>query len=222
VSRHRHVARRQGVVYGPVRPAQPAGAGVVGRLLGGLLVVGAFALLAAGTYAFLGRPPAPPSASPTSVAASPTASPTTSPTTGPTAPPTPTNTLPPSPSPSPFLIEVRQGPGAITFGTKYNPKTLRILDPQTTFPLTGRLVWSAQLTEAAGAPELTVVINAYDPLTGSETLSWEQTRPVENQQATIFLRRLAVERLVSAPGIYVMRYLRGDILLAEGYFEVVE
>ena len=212
------------MIYGPVHAAEPSvGAGVVGRLLGALVIVGSFGLLAAGTYAFLGRAPEPTaSPSPTAAAASPTATPSQSPTLGPTPSLTATATLPPSPSPTPFAVEVRQGPGAITFGTQYNETTLRISDPHTTFPPNGRFVWSAQLTEAAGAPELRVTVSAFDPGSGSETLVDESIVQVDNQQATIFLRRPLMQRLVDGPGIYVVRYLRGDILLAEGYFRVAE
>jgi hypothetical protein len=228
VRRYRRQPRRQGVVYGSVRPLeQDGGAGTIGRLLGAAVIVGAVGLLAAGAWVFLGRPSAvTPTPSPTSVPPSPSASPSASgsPTIGPSPSPTATATLPatPSPSPSPFTIEVREGPGAITFGTEYNENSLRITDPHTTFPPTGRFVWSAELTEAAGAPELTYRVLAYDPSTGSETLITEQTFEVKNQQATIFLRRQPMGRVVPGPGIYVLRYLRGDILLAEGYFEVAD
>jgi len=225
VRRYRRAPRRQGVVYGSVRSVErDGGAGAIGRLLGALVIVGAVGLLAAGAYAFLGRPAAaPPSASPTA-GASPTASTSPSPpppTASPTASPTATATLPPSPSPSPFTIEVREGPGAITFGTEFNANTLRITDPHTAFPPTGRFVWSAELTEAAGAPALTYRLHAYDPATDTETLVSETVVEVDNQNATIFLRRQPMGRLVPGPGIYVLRYFRDDILLAEGYFEVV-
>lgn len=217
------------MIYGPVRPAEPnAGAGILGRLLGAGVIVGAFVLLGAGAYAILGRAPAPtPSPSPTAAAASP--SPTATPTLPPTLPPTPslaptpTTTLPPSPSPSgTFALEVRQGPGVITFGTQFNADTLRITDPHTAFPPTGRFVWSAQLTEAAGAPQLTIRLSAFDPATGIETPVSETIDQVDNQQSVIFLRRPLMQRLVDEPGIYVLRYLRGEVLLAEGYFRVTE
>lgn len=225
--RYRRAPRRQGVVYGPPRPLGANGdAGIFGRLLGPVVIVGAFALLAVAAWAYVGRG-APPLASPepTDVAAlspTPTASPTATPSPSPLPTPTSTPTLPasPSPSPTPFSIEVREGPGAITFGTQYRSNTLRIVDPRTTFPLRGRFYWSAQLTETAGAPELRITVNEYDPASGTETLVNEQIWEVENRRATIFLRRHRMPRLVDGPGIYVVRYFRGDILLAEGYFRV--
>jgi hypothetical protein len=221
--RYRRPPRRQGVVYGPPRRfGDSRGESVVGRLLGPVVIVGAFGLLAVAAWTFAGRGSSPAvSPTPTTQAvASPTASPspTRSPTAVPSSSPTPTATLPASPSPTPLTIEVREGPGAITFGTQFDPNTLRIVDATTTFPARGRFYWSAQLAEAAGAPELLITVSAYDPATGAETPVSEESWPVENQQATIFLRRLQMQRLVDGPGVYVVRYMRGDILLAEGFF----
>lgn len=227
--RYRRAPRRQGVVYGSPRAAHTGGEGsFVGRLLGPIVIVIAFGLLAAGAWAFMGRGgPSSTGPSPTGGAvASPTlsATPSLSPTPTALATATPIATLPPSPSPSPspteFAIEVREGPGSIQFGTSFNQNTLRINDPRTTFPPSGRLFWSAQLTEAPGVPSLLITVSRYDPATGSETLVREETWEVQNERATIFLRRQRVPQLIDGPGIYVVRYLREDILLAEGYFRI--
>lgn len=221
MKRYRRAARRQGVVYGPPRAAGPnPEADAVARVLGPLVVIGAVGLLAIGSWAVLGRGGAP-GASPTAVAVSPSPSPSPSNTaTATLVLPTATATLPPSPSPTEFAIEVREGPGAITFGTEWDEDTLRVTDARTTFPPRGRFVWSAELTEAAGAPELQVTISSYDPDDGAETVIAQSVTEVENQSATLFLRRQPMQRLVDEPGIYVVRYFRGDILLAEGYFQV--
>jgi hypothetical protein len=230
VTRYRRAPRRQGVIYGPVlgrdRGHPPT---AVGRLAGLLVVVGALALMAGLTFTFLGRGGAPaPGAipSPTGVAAvSPSPSPTLLPSPSPTLPPLPTPelTLPPTPEPTatPLELAVREGPGAITFGTKHD-RQLRITDPTVTFPRRGEMIWSAELTEAAGTSLLQIDIGRVDPEDGSEVIISTLDQQVENPNHVHFLRRWRIQRLVDAPGIYVVRYLRDGRLLSEGYFQVEE
>jgi hypothetical protein len=230
VTRYRRTPRRQGVVYGPVLgrgQGQPPT--IAGRLVGAVVVLGALGLMAGVTLIFLGRDePTVPAASPTPTAAAvasptPAAPPTLAPTLSPTLPPTPALTLPPTPEPTstPVVVEVREGPGAITFGTEHD-SDLRITDPRTTFPSRGRMAWSAELTEAAGAPLLQIDIGRVDPDDGSEVIISTLEQEVENQNAIRFLRRWRIQRLVDEPGIYVVRYLRDGRLLSEGYFQVEE
>lgn len=223
--RARRSPRRPGVYYGSPRTySERSEASLFGRLLGPVLIVGAFALLAGGAWAFVGRGGAPAvSPTPTLGAIStptPTASPSPAPTGTPVASPTPEPTLPPSPSPTEFAIEVREGPGAVTFGRSFDEETLRITDPATTFPRRGRFYWSAQLTEGAGAPQLRITLSQLDIEAGTEALVSEEAWEVDNERATIFLRQQRLRRFVEGPGVYVVRYFRGDILLAEGYFRI--
>jgi len=128
--------------------------------------------------------------------------------------------LRPAASPTPLEIEVVEGPGAITFGTE-NDSDLFITDPQTDFPPRGRFAWSAYLTEPAGAPVLSVDIVRINPADGSEVVISTLEQEVSNQNAVRFLRRFRVQRLVDAPGVYAVRYIRDGVLLAEGHFRVL-
>jgi hypothetical protein len=206
---------------------------MLSRLIGAVVVIGALALMAGLTFSFLGRSGPEPEASPTPTAAaavspspSPTGpSPTGPPTPGPTLPPTPTPvlTLPPTPEPSPtsLEIEVREGPGAITFGTE-NDSNLRITDPTVTFPSRGQMAWSAELIEPAGVALLQIDIGRVDPDDGSEEIISTLEQEVTNPNHVRFLRRWRIQRLVDSPGIYVVRYLRNGQLMSEGYFRVEE
>ncbi|CAN5679330.1 hypothetical protein BH23CHL7_BH23CHL7_24420 [soil metagenome] len=201
---------------------------MLSRLVGAVVVIGALALMAGLTFSFLGQSGPEPEASPTPTAAaavSPSPSPTSAPTPGPTLPPTPTPTLtlPPTsePSPTPLEIEVREGPGAITFGTE-NDRDLRITDPSVTFPSRGRMAWSAELTEPAGVELLQIDIGRVDADDGSEEIISTLEQEVDNPNHIRFLRRWRIQRLVDSPGIYVVRYLRDGQLMSEGYFRVEE
>jgi hypothetical protein len=204
----------------------------LGRLLGGFVVVGALLLMGAATFMFLGGSrPTPPVTSPSPTAigiASPTPEATpTLPATPVPALPTPTPlatpdiTLPPTPEPSPVQVEVREGPGYVTFGSGWT-RGLVLQDVSATFTPGGRLAWSAVLTEPAGAPALDVVLGRIDPATGEvEQVTWEERYEMQNQSSERILRRLPINRITDGPGIYVMRYLRNGELLSEGYFELV-
>jgi hypothetical protein len=239
VTRLRRPPRRQGVVYGPIQNREGYEASsLIGRILGMLVVAAAVGVLAVGSLTFLGGQgggtAGPTTGSPTPTAAAAESLPPTPPPAPPTAPPatapptevptlTPTVTEAPSPAATaeatPPGLEVREGPGFVTFGTANN-SALRITDARTSFGLSERITWSAHLTETVNSVDVRIETYKRDPATGSEELVVrEEVRPRVNG-AQIFLRRLRPDRALDGPGTYVVRYLRGDTVMAEGSFEV--
>lgn len=223
--------RRQGVVYGPVRqdgPRSSAGS-VLGRILGLVVLVAATGLLVAGAIAFVGGRNPTPSPRQTVVALNPSLLPSLSPlpTTIPTSAPSPTDDGPsPSasgsngPGPTPPLIGV--GPGFVTFGTKVD-RELKINDPRTEFSEDERITWSAYLTEPADPSALRMlVLKSEEAAPGGERLIADELVESSFSPAQIYTRKIRAERLLDGPGIYIVRYLRGERLLAEGLFLVTE
>jgi hypothetical protein len=221
VARNRR-PRHQGVVYGPVRPRQPGPeGGLLGRILGMLVVLGAVAVLGVAALNFVGSDRPGPGATPTSGAFSPSPSISPSPSPSPTPPPTPPPTPSPSPAPTPFAVSVQEGPGYVTFGTEAD-SDLRIVDPRAVFELGERLTLSAQLLEPAGSSELDIEVHKYDPATDSEELVAEFDVTPRVSSASTFMRRLRTDRALDGAGFYVVRYVRGTDVLSEGWFEVTE
>lgn len=185
-----------------------------------LVVMGAVAVLGLGAFAFIGGN-AGPGASPTptsgarvsplpSITASPV--PTSSPTVS--ASPTPS----PSPEPTPFQPTVQEGPGFVTFGSEADG-SLRIIDPRATFELGERIVVSAELLEPADPSEISVDVYKFDPASLTEELVRQFDVRARVDSAQRLLRRLRTNRL-DGPGFYLVRYVRGEQVLAEGSFEV--
>jgi hypothetical protein len=234
--------RRQGVVYGPVQAREGYEASsLIGRILGMLVVAAAVGVLAVGALTFLGDganvggpavtsptptalavdspPPSPPPAAPT---APPTPQPATvPPAETPTAMPSPVDgaSPPPEATAAPVGLDVREGPGYVTFGTQNN-SNLRITDAGTSFGPSQRITWSAHLTERANSADLRIETSKVDPETGAEEVVLEEEVRPRVSGAQIFLRRLRPDRVLDGPGVYVVRYLRGDTVMAEGSFEV--
>ncbi len=225
--------RRQGVVYGPARPSTPGSGGgaILGRILGLFVLVAAVALLGVGVFTFLGGDASPtPLRTPIARAStSPSASdlPTSMPTgtaLTPTQPPpssSPSVSTDPgvTPSPSPPLIQV--GPGFVTFGTRADNE-LNIVDPRTSFTSDERVTWSAYLIEPVDATQIRVLVIKDDPAApgGERLINDEAATPATTAQ--IFVRRIRPPRFLEGPGFYTVRYVRGERLLAEGYFVVAE
>lgn len=204
---------------------RPADGGFLGRLLGMLVVLGAVAVLGVGALTFVGGNSPSPGPSPTVpagalVSPSPVASPSPAPST-PTPVPSPSPEPSPSPSPSPFTVEVMEGPGYVTFGTNANSQ-LRITDPRTTFELGERMTISAQLTEPAASADMIIHFYRYDLESGEEELITEQQVRPRVPSASVFSRRVNTDNIFDAPGIYVMRYLRGNEVMSEGWFELTD
>lgn len=227
VTRYRRTPRRQGVVYGPPIGRDSERPTIAGRLLGAAVVLGALALMAGVTFTFLGRAEQAPVASPsptTFAAISPTpAAPTPLPPPLPTPlPPTPTPEPSPTaePSPTTSVVEVVEGPGAVTFGRRANNE-MRIPDPIVIFTNRGRIAWSAELIEPAGEEELTLEIARFDPDTGEEDIVTSSDNDYD-EDTIVILRRGRIPRVFEGPGIYVVRYLRDDAVLAQGYLQIEE
>jgi hypothetical protein len=222
--------RRQGVVYGPVRPPDSGrGSGaILGRLLGAFVVVLAVGVLGAGALAFMNgnqqpsRSPSPTAFAQASASLPPLA--TASP--GPiSASPTPSPTAVASPSPTADptqFAQIQIGPGFVTFGTQRNSQ-LRITDPQSTFSLSQRIRWSAHLTEPADSDDLRFHVAKLDPeAEGGERLIHDDEVQPDVDNVQIFARRFRASRYLEGAGVYVVRYLRGDEIMAEGSFLVEE
>lgn len=212
--------RRQGVIYGPPRPEPDEGANsaLIGRVLGIGMVALALAVLG-GAAVLFNRPPEPtptrrvgPTASPPAVAASgvPSAQPSSS-----------LATVAPTAVATPFEPTVQVGPGFVTFGTQFNPDGT-VSDPRTLFVPSDRIAWTAFLTEPTDTKDLTVRLYKLDPeVPGGERLLSEGEAKTRVGDRLHFTRSgVNPRRALDGPGIYLVRYLRSDIVLAEGYFEL--
>jgi len=228
-SNRRLPPRRQGIRYGPPREkARFSDNGVlIGRLLGLGILLLTIGVLAAGALAFMRDSPAA-TASPrrtTAVAASPAApSATPVPTLSPTA--TPASTAPPSGSPTPLPTNppplVQIGEGFVTFGTRAD-NSLHIVDPKSVFRLNERIVWSAFLSERADSLDLLVRISKMDStqIGGELVISESPVTPLV-RNAQIFQNRIRPGADLDGPGIYAVRYLRGEEIMSEGFLEITE
>ena len=114
---------------------------------------------------------------------------------------------------------MREGPGFVTFGTEADAR-LRVTDARTTFELDDRITWSAHLTEPTDSASLTVEIARIDPATGEEEAVREEDVRPRVASAQLFLRRIRPSEGLEGAGVYVVRYIRGEEVMAEGQFEV--
>lgn len=214
------VPRRQGVIYGPPR-FSPDGGGnsaLVGRVVG-LGFIGLALAVLVGAVVLVNRPPG---ATPTRQVG-PTASPVPSLT---SVAPSPTVSLvPASPSPaptaSPFLPMVQVGPGFVTFGTKLDHDRT-VADARATFVASDRLVWSGFLTEPADSADITVRLFKLDGTApdGERLLSEGGARPQGKAQDHYTRKDINPNKALDGPGVYLVRYLKGEQILSEGYFEL--
>ena len=213
------VPRRQGVIYGPPRPEPEEGANseLIGRVLGIGMVALALAVLAGGLVLF-NRPPGPTPTRLVGPTASPPASATALPSTQPTsALPTPI----PTPIATPFAPVVQVGPGFVTFGTEFDADG-NIADPRALFVPSDRLAWNGYLTEATDTADLIVRLYKIDDSVpgGLRLLSEGEARSRVGDRLHYTRSDLNPKRALDGPGVYLVRYLRTDIILAEGYFEL--
>ncbi|MEP7379731.1 MAG: hypothetical protein ABI725_09255 [Chloroflexota bacterium] len=214
------VPRRQGVIYGP--PRFPNGRGGNGALIGRILGIGMVALalaVLAGALVLVNRPPAPtPTRQVGPTASPPPQSPSAQPSA--TASVVPTGPVP-TPTASPFVATVQVGPGFVTFGTQLNPDQT-VADPRASFVPSDRLAWSGFLTEASDAADVTVRLFKLDDTApnGERLLSEGGARP--RLKASLHFSRKDINpgRALDGPGTYLVRYLKGEQVLAQGYFEL--
>ena len=108
----------------------------------------------------------------------------------------------------------------MTFGTRADDD-LNILDPRTSFTSEERIAWSAYLIDAVDSATVRALVIKADPeAPGGERLVVDEgVTPATTAQ--IFVRRIR-PRFLEGPGFYTVRYVRGERLLAEGYFVVAE
>ena len=226
----RQPPRRQGIRYGPPRErARFSDNGVlIGRLLGLVILLLTVGVLAAGALAFMRDSPAATASPPrtTFVPFSPSAAPSATPIATPLATATPAGSPVPSGTPTalptnpPPLVQI--GEGYVTFGTQADD-TLHIVDPKSVFKLNERIVWSAFLSERADSVDLLVRISKMDPtqIGGERVISDTPVTPLV-RNAQIFQNRIRPGQNLDGPGLYAVRYLRGEDVLAEGFLEITE
>ena len=129
----------------------------------------------------------------------------------------------PTPSPSQFAVTVEIGPGFVTFGTQLNPDRT-IADPRATFMVSDRISWSGQMTEAVDSADVTVRLFILDDSApnGERLLSEGAAQPKGTAQTFFTRDRLSPAHALDGPGIYLVRYVKGEQVLAEGYFQLGE
>lgn len=217
--------RRQGVVYGSVayRDQREPGS-VVGRLLGGLVVFGALAVLVIGALAVIGGDNEVQPTPTLAAAASPTPTASLLPTLQPTPTPTPSPLPLPSatPSPSPFAIELVEGPGKITFASDYSGNNLDLINPHVDFRMGEQLAWRANIGQPVGRVTVDFDVYRVDTTTMAETNVHSTSFVGTNPNARLYYAKAPVSREVDGPGIFVMRYSVNGSTISEGYFRVSE
>jgi len=117
---------------------------------------------------------------------------------------------------------VNIGEGYVTFGTRADD-SLHIVDPRSVFRLNERIVWSAFLAERADAVDLLVRISKIDSnaVGGERVISDAPVTPLV-RNAQIFQNRIRPGTNLDGPGLYSVRYLRGEEILSEGIVEITE
>jgi hypothetical protein len=188
----------------------------------GLGMVGLALAVLVGAVALINRPPAPTPTRQVGPTATPAAqSPSVAPSGQPSSSPGSTGSPSPAPSASPFVPTVQVGPGFVTFGTRLNAD-MTVADPRASFTPSDRIAWSAYLTAASDAADVTARLYKLDSAApnGERLLSEGGARP--NIKASDHFTRSGIRpgRDLDGPGIYLVRYLKGDAVLAEGYFEL--
>jgi hypothetical protein len=123
----------------------------------------------------------------------------------------------PSPSEMP-----RAGSGLVSFGRGYQPNTLKVIRPASSFKTTTTVMgWSASLDEPAGATSLTFAL-ARRSSGGQEEVIARDRVPLVDPNVTIVANTADLALLADRqPGTYVVRLERGAIVLAQGTFRLV-
>jgi hypothetical protein len=193
---------------------------MLGRVLGVLVILLSVGVLGGGAIVVLGSPPSGSPSATRSPVPSPTPSPAEPTASGSTPSPAVSRPATPSPPPSatPFLPIVQVGPGFVTFGTQADAE-VNIIDPRSSFQIDETVAWSAYLTEPANSADLQVRVLKLDAAveTGERLISEAGVQPLV-QGAQRFGRRIKPARVLDGPGIYVVRCVRGETVMSEGYF----
>lgn len=197
----------------------------MGRLLGLGVIVLAMSVLAVGAMAFLNAP----SGSPRPRTPTPNPLVTPAATFGAEASPPPGSSpsaaapsAEPSPSATPFEPTVQVGPGFVTFGTQAG-ESVTIKDPRATFQVSETIRWSAYLSQPVESLDMTVRVLKLDAASesGERLISEAPVHPISIGNVR-FGRRIEPERALDGPGIYIVRYLRGETVMSQGYFLLTE
>lgn len=216
------VPRRQGVIYGPPRPSgEGAGSALIGRMVG-LGMVGLALAVLVGAVVLINRPPAATPTRPVGPTASPAPpSPSAAPSGQPSASPSSPSSPSAAPSATPFVPTVQVGPGFVTFGTQLN-RDMTVADPRASFAPSDRIAWSAYLTEASNAADVTARLYKLDSAApgGERLLSEGGARPKIKDSLHFTRSGIRPGRDLDGPGIYLVRYFKGEAILAVGYFEL--
>lgn len=142
---------------------------------------------------------------------------TGSPSPGPSSTTLPAATSPGRPAEPPGAWQPE--PGSILFATDLDAAG-RIAEPVQAFELGARAVWRASLSRPAGVDEVRLVIVQPMP-DGRESAHWsERLERLERGQRTIVSTATLSDFSHGGTGRYVMRYVAGDEILAEGTFEL--
>ncbi len=182
-------------------------------------MVGLALAVLVGAVVLVNRPPAATPTRPIGPTASPAPqSPSAAPSSQPSASP---SSLIPTPSASPFVPTVQVGPGFVTFGTHIS-NDMTVADPRAAFAPSDRIAWSAYLTQASDAADVTARLFKLDEAApdGERLLSEGGARPKLSNSLHFTRSGIRPGRDLDGPGIYLVRYLKGETVLAEGYFEL--
>lgn len=108
--------------------------------------------------------------------------------------------------------------GRILFGADYDPTTLAVVGEVTQFPLsTKQIAWSAHFREPAGATKLTLVLASV--VGAGEQIIDSADVAISNPNFDALANKGDLVTVVGGKaGTYVLRYLRGATILAEGRF----
>lgn len=127
-------------------------------------------------------------------------------------------------TPEPTLdLGTVEGLGVITFGTDYDEETLLITKPKTEFKKSVKnIAWSAQLSEAAGALTLRIVL-ARVSKGGAETIIDSADVEISSPEFSLIANKANLALVAdNKAGTYVLRYLRDSTILAEGQFKLTK
>ena len=113
--------------------------------------------------------------------------------------------------------------GKIAFGLNYHPGTLRILNPRTRFTIRApELAYSAMLTGPVAATSLGLHIASRRGRGVEETVVQVEVA-IPDPKLTTLADKVDLAGMVrNTPGTYVARFVRGDEVIAEGTFELIE
>ena len=113
--------------------------------------------------------------------------------------------------------------GIITFGTAYDPKTLRIAKPLTKFKRTfPEIAWSADLSRGVDAASMSWIV-VRRSASGAEKAIFNVDEPIDGPDILKVANAGDLASIVgNVPGTYVMRYVDAGEVLAEGTFTLVK